>query len=73
MRKIVNTKTDIFMIWMCDVYGERADWYAPHTTIEKMEEYGKKNKWMILEIIADNGKRVEYDKEAKQYFIETEN
>lgn len=72
MRKIVDTAKDIFFIWMCDVYEERADWYAPQTTIDRMIEYGNKNHWMILEIIADNGKRVDYDRETKEFFIEME-
>ena len=72
MRKIVDTAKDIFFIWMCDVYEERADWYAPQATIDRMIEYGNKNHWMILEIIADNGKRVDYDRETKQFFIEME-
>lgn len=70
MRKIVDIEKDFFMIWMCDLYGERADWYASQATIKHMLEYGKKNKWMILEIIADDGKRVDYDRGTKQYYIE---
>lgn len=72
MKRIINTATEKFIIWMSDIYGERADWFRRNATIDEMETYGKTHKWMILEIIADNGKRVEWDSELKAYVIEEE-
>lgn len=72
MKRIVNTATERFTIWMTDIYGERGDWYRNGVTIDEMEAYGKFHKWMVVEIIGNNGYRVEYDRATKQYLIEEE-